>query len=99
MADLHNAIEAFAAAKAALYAAFATDLNADAQSFPEWEPYEAAERAVVVCPCQTMDEVRAKARFFIENDGPYDTIRNCADRENDTLLLFLRSLAGGASCD
>lgn len=64
---------------------------------PEQDAVEAAEDAVLRFPCQTLDEVRVKARFFLNNSGPYDTIRNCFDAKEETLLPFLRSLAGGES--
>lgn len=64
---------------------------------PEQVDLEVAEDAVLRFPCQTLDEVRVKAQFFLNNSGPYDTIRNCFDAKEETLLPFLRSLAGGAS--
>jgi hypothetical protein len=64
---------------------------------PAWDEYEAAEGAVIKFPCRTIEEVREKARFFLENDGPYDTIRNCFSNEGETLRPFLQSLLGGAS--
>jgi hypothetical protein len=66
---------------------------------PEWTEYEGAEHAVIVYPCQTIEDARVKVRFFLENDDPYDTIRNCRSGEGETLRLFLASLTGGASCD
>lgn len=60
----------------------------------EWDAYEAAEHALVVFPCKTLEEVQAKTRFFLENQPCYDTIRNCAIGAEETLLPFLRSLLG-----
>jgi hypothetical protein len=91
MADLHELIDAFTAAKSAYQAA------AEGEG-PEWDAYEAAEHAVIVYPCQTIKDVRVKARFFLENSGPNDTLRNCDSESGHTLDLFLRSLVeGGAS--
>lgn len=99
MANLSELIDAFAKASTAYRAAEANNLDAKAEDFPEWEAYEAAEHAVIIYPCRSLEDVRTKARFFLDNDGPYDTIRNCVLGEEETLLLFLRSLVGGASCD
>lgn len=66
---------------------------------PQFEVYEAAETAVITYPCKTVGEVQRKARFFLENDGPNDTLRNCFNNAGPTLNRFLRSLLseGGAS--
>jgi hypothetical protein len=82
-------IDAFAGAKAAY------DIVAEGDT-PEWDAYEAAELAVIVHPCQSMDEVREKARFFLDEAGPNDTLRNCRSGDNTALDLFLRSLIGEA---
>jgi hypothetical protein len=74
-------------------ASAATDYSSDR---PEWDAYEAAENAVIVFPCQTFADVQAKARFFLENEAAYDTIRNCYDSKEEALLPFLRSLIGEA---
>ncbi len=63
---------------------------------PEWEAYEAAEHAVIICPCRSLEDVRTKARFFLENESPYDTIRNCHTQTEEALIPFLRSLLGEA---
>ncbi len=89
MADLRELIDTFAAAQAAYEAA-----DPEEDDSPEWSAYDAAQRAVIMFPCRTLDEVRAKARFFMENDGPYDTIRNCRTDTEETLMPFLRSLLG-----
>lgn len=98
MADLSELIDAFHAAKVAWEARFEADCDA-ADASPEWDTYESAENAVIVYPCQTLDDVHAKAGFFLQNSGPYDTIRNCFGAEEETLRPFLRSLLGeGSSC-
>ncbi len=64
---------------------------------PEWDAYEAAEHAVIIYPCRSLEDVRMKARFFLENSGLYDTIRNSrtsAEPEEEALMPFLRSLLG-----
>jgi hypothetical protein len=63
---------------------------------PEWDAYEAAEHAVIFYPCRTMDDVRIKARFFLENEGPNDTLQNCPIGPARALDVFLRSLLGEA---
>lgn len=63
---------------------------------PEWVAKEAAEDAVITYPCQSLDDVRTKARFFLENKSSYDTIRHCYTTTEDTLMPFLRSLLGEA---
>ena len=64
---------------------------------PEWNAYEAAEHAIIVHPCQSMDDVRQKARFFLDEVGPNDTLRNCrvsSTSPERCIDLFLRSLCG-----
>ncbi len=61
---------------------------------PEWDALEAAEDAILRFPCTTIGQVRAKARFFIETEPAYDTIRNCYDSKEEALIPFLRSLLG-----
>lgn len=63
---------------------------------PDWDAKEAAEHAVIMYPCRSLDDVRTKARFFLENTSPYDTIRNCRNATEETLRPFLRSLLGEA---
>jgi len=93
MADLRELIDAFTVAKAA-YDASAGRGDCDG---PEWDVYEATEHAVIVYPCRTVEDVRLKAHFFLDNDGPNDTLRNCFTGDHDwTLDLFLRSLTGEA---
>ncbi|MDR7034525.1 hypothetical protein [Mesorhizobium sp. BE184] len=92
MADLRELIDAFAQASAAYNAA---PEAADWDS-PEADAYEAAEHAVIVAPCETAEDVRMKARFFLDNSGPNDTLRNCEDAAGSDLDRFLRSLLGEA---
>jgi hypothetical protein len=87
MADLHEMIDVFTAAKSA----YVDDATVEDEG-PEWEAYEVAEHALIVFPCETIEDVRLKARFFIENAGPNDTLRNCFSESGYTLDLFLRSL-------
>lgn len=63
---------------------------------PTWAAYEAAEHAIIVHPCLTLEEIQIKARFFLNNEAGYDTIRNCFTATEETLLPFLRSLLGEA---
>lgn len=89
MSTLAQKIAAFEAARVA-YEDAAPEFDGD----PLWNAYEATEHAVVVHPCETLDEVRLKARYFLENDGPYCTIADCEDETGDVLRTFLRSLLG-----
>lgn len=93
MADLRELINAFLAAREAYENALDDD---EGFTGPEWDAYEEAEHAVIVYPCQSLDDVRTKARFFLENESSYDTIRNCYSTTEETLLPFLRSLLGEA---
>lgn len=61
---------------------------------PEWEAVEAAEDVILRFSCRTIEDVQAKARFFIEHEPAYDTIKNCYTEEEECLVTFLRSLAG-----
>lgn len=90
-ADIRKLIDAFAVAKLAYDAATEDNDNPN-----EWDAYEAAEHAVIVYPCHTLDDVREKAGFFLDNYGPNDTLRNCADDTGSELDRFLRSLLGEA---
>lgn len=91
MVDLRDLTEAFTAAKAA----WDSTVNATDYDDPKlWDAYEAAEHAVIIHPCKSLDDVRLKARFFLDHDGPNDTLRNCMSQEGPTLDYFLRSLLG-----
>jgi hypothetical protein len=61
---------------------------------PAWLAYEAAETAALRAPCETIDDVRAKARFVLENGTAYDSVKNCFLDEGEVLTVFLRSLLG-----
>ncbi len=91
MADLRELISAYHRAREAFENAWDDDEDATGQ---KWGAKEAAEHAVVVYPCKSLDDVRTKARFFLENDSAYDAIRNCRTATEETLLPFLRSLLG-----
>lgn len=92
-ATIEDAIRAFRAADAAWRVIWTED---DADQRPEWDAHEETEHAVLTFPCATMSDVRAKARFFLE-DASYDTIKNCMSGGEDTLRQFLRSLIGEAA--
>lgn len=93
MSDLSPLIAACAAAKAVWEEA---DRKLVGQSCigPEWDAYQAAEAAVVLHPCRTLEEVREKAAFFLADDSAYDTLRNCYTGEWEALSVFLQSLSG-----
>lgn len=55
---------------------------------------EKAELAVNMFPCATMDDVRRKAEFVLNDANAYDSVRNCFVNETHVLKLFLRSLIG-----
>lgn len=61
---------------------------------PEWLAYETAETVALMSPCETIEDVRAKARFVLENEGAFDTVQNCFFEEGVFLTVFLRSLLG-----
>lgn len=90
MADLRELIDACVKAKAAFDAA---DVNNDEA---EWNAFDEAEDAVITYPCRSLEDVRTKARFFLETESSYDTIRNSYTTTEDTLMSFLRSLLGEA---
>lgn len=77
--------------------AYDTAAEAGDTDGPEWDAYETKEHAVIVYPCLTIEDVRQKARFFLDYAGPNDTLRNCYSGDYDwTLDEFLRSLLGEA---
>lgn len=88
---LDSLIEAHSKAKEA-YENAAPDQAGD----PLWNAYYAAELAILKHPCRTIEEVRTKARFFLEDTGAYDTLRRCCEKDEETLMPFLRSLLGEA---
>lgn len=92
MADLHELIDTFAAARAAFLAA------SDDDSSSEWDAYCTAEDAVINAPCGTMEDVRLKAQFFLDHEAPHETLRNCINDDGWALDRFLRSFLseGGA---
>jgi hypothetical protein len=90
MANLRQLIDDFATAKIA-YDALGDDCDCEG---PEWDAYEAAEHAVIVYPIRDLDEVRQKARFFLDEAGPNDTLRSCYGSSGRCLDMFLRSLIG-----
>lgn len=92
MPDLRELIDAFGIAKAA-HDGLPEDQDDEG---PEWDAYEATERAVIVHPCQSIEDVRLKAHFFLDSIGPRDTLRYCYSSGVPTLDLFLRSLLGEA---
>lgn len=94
LTTLSDLIIAFKAAQVAYEVAFKeAEAKADGEGdVPEWDTYEYAEIAIIEYPCRTLDDVRIKARFFLDNPASYDTIRNCSYSQEETLLPFLRSL-------
>lgn len=66
---------------------------------PAWLAYEEAETAALRAPCETIEDVRAKARFVLENGTAFDSVKNCFLEDVDALTVFLRSLVveGGAT--
>lgn len=89
MADLHELIDTFAAARAAF---LATPDDDDCPA--EWDAYCTAEDAVINAPCGTMEDVRLKAQFFLDHEVPHETLRNCINDDGWALDRFLRSLLG-----
>lgn len=86
---LQTKIDAFLAARQV----FLADSTYEEDS-ASWDAYCQTEHEVIIHPCTTMDEVRMKARFFLECEPAYDTIRNCRRQDEETLRPFLRSLVG-----
>lgn len=89
MTTLETLIAAYHAARAAWF-----ESDTEANGDPEWDAYEAAEDTVLRYPCTTLAEVQEKARFFLDNDSPFDTLRNCQTATEEALRPFLRSLCG-----
>ncbi|KQZ19330.1 hypothetical protein ASD50_07540 [Mesorhizobium sp. Root552] len=89
-ASLHELIDAFAAARAAFLATPDDDDNP-----AEWDAYCKVEDAIINYPCQTIEGARLKARFFLDNPQPHETLRNCVNDDDGWALdRFLRSLLG-----
>lgn len=90
MADLRELIDAFETARAAFLAC----PEDDDECVVEWEAYCKADEAVIMFPCQIIDDVRLKARFFLDHEAPNDTLRTGHHGDDRTLDVFLRSLLG-----
>lgn len=93
MSDLSSLIAACATAKS-VWEEADQKLVGVTDEGPEWIAYQAAEAAVVLHPCRTLEEVRTKAAFFLADDSAYDTLRNCYTGEWEALSVFLQSLSG-----
>jgi hypothetical protein len=93
MADLRELETLIATFEAARIAFNAADANDDGAEF---EKYYDAEIAVITHPCRSIEDIRLKARFLLDNDGPNDTVQNCFVPESGepVLNVFLRSLLG-----
>lgn len=59
-----------------------------------WNAKEAAEEEVIRHPCQTLEDVHAKARLIIDNENVFDGVSNCTINKEHALYVFLRSLLG-----
>jgi hypothetical protein len=87
--SLHELIESYHAARLAFNAA---DDDRDESG---WEVLITAEHAVFDFPCLTLEDVREKALFFINDPGANDALHNDSyDSESTALDRFLRSLLG-----
>ena len=97
MVDLRELIEAYRQAQAAWRKLDDGTIGVTDNS-PEWQAYENAENAVLFFPCQTIEDVCLKARFVLDEDSAYDSLKNCyfGDTGEDVLKGFLRCLAGEA---
>ena len=88
-------IDAYNEAQAVWSIRFDADSNT-AGDCPEWDAYEATEQAVIEYPCSTIEEVRVKARFLLNDEFPYESVKQCKRGDTDVLKSFLRSLLGEA---
>lgn len=89
MSDLTRLIDTFTTVRAAFLAApDDDDCNA------KWDAYCKAEDAVINASCETIEDVRLKAQFFLDHEAPHDTLRNCFNNDGWALDRFLRSLMG-----
>jgi hypothetical protein len=89
MADLSGLIDAFAAARVAYHASPEGETT-------EWEAYCKTEYDIVAHPCRSLEDVRQKARFFLDNGAPNDTLRHDRNNAGPALDQFLRSLLSEA---
>lgn len=97
MADLRELIDAYRQAQAA-WRKLDDETVGVTDGSPEWRAYEDAENAVLFFPCQTLEDVRLKDRFVLDEDSAYDSLKNCyfSDTGEDVLKGFLRCLTGEA---
>lgn len=59
-----------------------------------FEAKDAAEHAVIVFPCVTIEDVRRKAEFILNDPIAYDSVEQCQVDGVGVLRLLLQSLAG-----
>lgn len=90
--ELANLIAAYDAANAELRKIENSDGFDEAEA--EFEAKEAAELKVVLFPCQTLEDVRAKARLALSDENVFDSLANCNIDGEHELMAFLRSLLG-----
>jgi hypothetical protein len=60
----------------------------------EWDAYEEALFAFINYPCRSLDEVREKAAFALQDEYIHESLRDGALENEWLLTLFLRSLVG-----
>ncbi|CDZ54018.1 hypothetical protein [Neorhizobium galegae] len=59
-----------------------------------WNRKEAAETDVIEHPCLTLDDVRRKVLFVLDDENVFDSVSNCTIAGEHALYSFLRSLVG-----
>lgn len=79
----------------AVQAAYRAIDEADPRNAELWQAYEAADYAIQKHPCQTLDEVREKATFLLDDDVAFDSVESCYGPGGEPMLaVLLRSLLG-----
>lgn len=75
---------------------FSNEVALDARSDHDdlWQSKEDAETAMLIEPCRSLDDVRAKAEIALRDENVFDSIANCTIGSEHALRVFLRSLLG-----
>lgn len=79
----------------AIQAAYRAIDEADPRNAELWQAYEAADYAIQKHPCTSLEEVREKASFLLDDDMAFDSVESCRGPGGEPMLaIMLRSLLG-----
>lgn len=86
------AIAAYHAAEAAWRPHELSEETAETRAL--FDAKEDADNAVMIAPCRSLEDVRAKARLCFSDENVMDSLENCTWANERVLTQFLRSVLG-----